>query len=364
MEMFTRRPALRWIAPVALALAVAGTGIVASTADADPKLPPRTAEQLLVDLQSFEVDGLSGTVLQKAELGLPALPSMGGGADASQLTSLLSGNHTLRVWYDGPDKARFALLDNALGETNVIRNGTDLWTWSSHDNEATHLTLPEPSTGDRPSTSEVPITPQEAAREVLDAIGPSTVVSTDSAVEVADRPARELVLDPTDDRSLIGQVRVAVDDETSAPLRVQVLGVNGQTVAEVGFTDVEFGTPEARRFEFNPPPGAKVTDKGAVEPPADLTEAEREQARKAAEEIKARTEVIGEGWTTVVVTEVPEDAESGQLDAVLASLPTESGDWGTGKVLSGTAFSAVLTDDGRLAVGAVRPQVLYDALAK
>ena len=31
-------------------------------------------------------------------------------------------------------------------------------------------------------------------------------------------------------------------------------------------------------------------------------------------------------------------------------------------MLAGTAFSVVLTDDGRIAVGAVRPEKLYEAL--
>ena len=39
-----------------------------------------------------------------------------------------------------------------------------------------------------------------------------------------------------------------------------------------------------------------------------------------------------------------------------------SGSWGSGRLLAGTAFSAVWTDDGRLAVGAVRPEVIYQAL--
>jgi len=33
-------------------------------------------------------------------------------------------------------------------------------------------------------------------------------------------------------------------------------------------------------------------------------------------------------------------------------------------LLRGTAFSAVLTDDGRIAVGLVRPEKLYEALAR
>ena len=40
-----------------------------------------------------------------------------------------------------------------------------------------------------------------------------------------------------------------------------------------------------------------------------------------------------------------------------------SGTWGSGHLLEGTVFSAVLTDDGRLAIGAVPPSALYDALS-
>ena len=53
-----------------------------------------------------------------------------------------------------------------------------------------------------------------------------------------------------------------------------------------------------------------------------------------------------------------------QLEQILRQLPQVSGDWGSGRLLAGTAFSAVLTDDGRLAVGSVTPEVLYAALKK
>ena len=182
---------------------------------------------------------------------------------------------------------------------------------------------------------------------------------------MADRPARELVLAPTDDRSLISQVRIAVDDATSAPLRVQVLGEDAATVAEIGFTAVDFSAPDAGQFSFNPPPGAEVTEKGALDAPEAREPGTAD--REAAEAAKASTRVVGEGWTTVVVSKLPAgstDAASGQLGTVLATLPTVSGSWGSGKLLAGTAFSAVLTDDGRVAVGAVAPQLLYDALAR
>jgi hypothetical protein len=49
---------------------------------------------------------------------------------------------------------------------------------------------------------------------------------------------------------------------------------------------------------------------------------------------------------------------------VLKSLPTVSGSWGSGTLLRSALFSVVLTDDGRVAIGAVPPSVLYDALAR
>ena len=57
------------------------------------------------------------------------------------MTSLVSGSHTLRLWYAGPNRVRLALL-GSLGESDLVRNGTDLWTWSSRDKSATHHKVP------------------------------------------------------------------------------------------------------------------------------------------------------------------------------------------------------------------------------
>ena len=48
---------------------------------------------------------------------------------------------------------------------------------------------------------------------------------------------------------------------------------------------------------------------------------------------------------------------------LLTTLPTVSGTWGSGHVLDGTLFSAIITDDGRVAIGSVDPQALTAALA-
>src|SRR5829696_6318321 len=256
---------LRWSVPVAAtaAVAVAASGVF--TTEADPTLPPKTAGQLLVDLHGAEVEGLSGTVVQNSDLGLPELPSVGSDQGGSSLTSLLTGSHTLRVWYGGEDRQRVAMLSK-LGETDVVRNGTDAWMWSSQTNSATHLRLPAGQAGrDRAEQLPAGVTPQQAAERALAAIDPSTSVSTDGARSVAGRAAYELVLAPKDTRSLIGQVRLAVDAKTSVPLRVQVFGraSSDGPAFSVGFTKVSFEVPGDEQFRFTPPPGATVAE-GAV----------------------------------------------------------------------------------------------------
>ena len=52
------------------------------------------------------------------------------------------------------------------------------------------------------------------------------------------------------------------------------------------------------------------------------------------------------------------------MSRMVDRLPRVSGSWGSGRLLRGTLFSAVLTDDGRVAAGAVAPDALYSALAR
>ena len=48
---------------------------------------------------------------------------------------------------------------------------------------------------------------------------------------------------------------------------------------------------------------------------------------------------------------------------VLETLPRVSGDWGSGRALTGTLFSVLVTDDGTLAAGAVPVETLEGAVA-
>jgi outer membrane lipoprotein-sorting protein len=383
------RTITRWAVPVGVAAAVfaVGAGVTALRVSADPTLPARDAAQLLVDLQNAKLEGLSGTVVQRAELGLPALPGQVGSGSA-QLSSLLGGTHTLRVWYAGPEKVRVALLGK-VGESDVIRNGRDVWMWSSEEQEAQHRTLPDGFAVFEPGRA-LHITPQELADRVLEAIDPSTVVSTAGTDRVAGRPVYELVLAPRDGASLISNVRLGIDSEKKVPLRIQV---NAKGMAkpafEVAFQQVDFTRPGDEHFTFTPPPGTRVNEGDRPEkrgmdrkdhqgrlvpgkpaapgkPAPDAPAAAPKPAtpdKPTAE--KPRTTVIGTGWTPVLVARMDgqQDLQDNPLGAFVTALPRVSGDWGSGHVLRTNLVTALLTDDGRLLVGAVNQQRLFAVAA-
>jgi outer membrane lipoprotein-sorting protein len=365
VTVFDRRPRLRWIVPFAAGAAVAAVVIGAGAATADSGLPERTPAELLVALQQPQAQALSGTVSVSTDLGLPDLSLITGSA-ASGPAALLSGSNTVRVWSDGEERSRIDLL-GSTDEFDVIRNGSDVWTWSSGDSEATHATLPDASAIDAkpqvaPDMTGLPSTPQEAADLVLSVLDPTTAVTTTGSSIVAGRPVYELVLTPKQDGTRVARVVVGVDAETNVPLSVRVYSTTSGTPAiDVAFTSVDFATPDASVFTFTPPPGATVTERDVA--------SMRGRHDGPASAVTEPT-VVGKGWTSVAVLPAPADGQgvsadgaSGQLGDVLTMLPSVSGAWGSGHVLDGALFSAILSDDGRIAVGAVTPKVLEAALA-
>lgn len=344
MSVWNKRPALRWLVPGLAAVLVVGGGAAASaiTMQDQPDLSPRSAAQLLADLHDSPVSAFSGTLVQKAELGLPELPesSEHRGAD---LSSLWSGSNTLRIWYDGPERVRLALL-GTLSQCDIIRNGQDLWIWNSSRNEASHRVLPEGALA-KP-TGPMPATPLEAAQQLLAAIEPTTEVTADTTTRVAERDAYELVVAPRDDASLIREIRLAIDAEQKIPLSVQVYGDDAAPAFEVRFTQISFEQPDVEQFQFNPPPDATVTEAELL-PAMPLLDKFGDEPPPLA--------VVGEGWTQVLVVRLPEEIVS-ELDPVRQLLPD-------GQTFAGSLFSAMLTDDGRLLVGAVDPQRLAEAAA-
>jgi outer membrane lipoprotein-sorting protein len=407
MSFFLDHPKARWAVPVAAVGVIGATALtINQSASADSGLPPRTAAQLLADVRTANVSSLSGTVVQTSDLGLPQIPGLPGagsaGSASSSLTSLVSGSHTWRVWLDGPTRQRLALV-GANGESDVIHNGDDLWLWSSVDKTAVHHKL----AGDRGTTARrlpsgiasglpgalptgTPRSPDEAASAALAMIGKDTSVTTTGTASVAGRSVYELVLTPKDKATLVASVRIAIDSEKHVPMRVQVYSTKLANPAfEIGFTAVDFDKPDARQFAFTPPPGTTVTEGDSPDAPKGTPAPKGMPTPKGTSGTNAapalpsgtapRPTVVGSGWSTVVVAPFPTTAlstapsqkdNSGaadditrQLGSILKALPRTSGAWGSGHVLQGTLFSVLVTDDGRVALGAVAPDRLYAALA-
>ena len=372
-SLFSRRR-LAWTAPAVGLVVVAAAVAIPMVASASPSLPHKTAAQLLVDVGKSSETPLSGTVVETARLGLPALPDIGGTAISP--TALLAGSHTARVWYDGAQKARVALVGN-LAETDLVRNGRDMWLWTSGANTAQHVQLPADTAQKggapaSPSPAES-LTPQQAAQQAIAAVDPSTKVTVAGTASVAGRSAYELVLVPRDARSLVGDVRIAVDAKTGVPLRVRVhaAGSTGRPAFETTFTSVSFAKPSVSVFRFSPPPGAKVTTSRLPS----ASQGAKDAAHVADQ--GSQPKVIGKGWTSVVElagVSLPtggqgsrdEHASSAtqQLSTMRRAMTPVSGAFGSGQVLRTRLLTVLLLDDGRAFVGSVSPAILERAAAK
>lgn len=378
MSALTSRPALRWALPAAVLVGVVAAGgagkvLIGNTSGA---LPERSPQQLLMDVAQAKVDTLSGTIVQKSALGLPALPNVGEGSD--NLSSLVSGNHTLRVWYDTPNHVRASLL-GTNGESDVIRNGQDLWVWNSEQKSATHTKLTAEAAKAQagrdgkvpsgllpsgvPSGSSMPTDLNGMTSQLLSTLGTTTDVSTNGTATVAGRSAYELVLTPKDTASRVRDIRIAVDGERHIPTRIQIYARGSQAPAfEAAFTSLSFGKPSSAEFSFKPPAGTKVTE-------GDQKSSEHPDAKKPDTSGTEHTKVIGTGWTSVfAATDVKTssgDAKSDQqFTTFVNSLPKVSGAWGSGHLLQSKLFSVLLTDDGRVFAGAVDPSALYSAASQ
>jgi outer membrane lipoprotein-sorting protein len=364
---------IRWAVPAGVVVIIGGVmaGSLITDAQAAPALPARTPAQLLAEVAgNSSMPPLTGTVVETASLGLPSLPDTSGNSSTS-ITSLLTGSHTVNVWYASPQRFRLA-VPGSLTETDVIRDGSTAWLWESAANTVTKFSVPAHSTEPVPTTA--PLTPQQAAQQVLAKVGPTTAVSVDSNVMVAGQAAYELVLTPRDARSLVGQIRIAVDGSNGVPLRLEVLARGATTPAfQVGYTAIAFVTPAPADLTFTPPSGAKVTQ-------ADMTGGKDQGASPDAS-------TIGSGWLAVAdlpssgLTSNPAAAGGGAsggpvsvnggsgdssalLRTLLSSAAKVSGSWGTGRLLRTSLISVLITDNGRMFVGAVQPSVLYSAAAQ
>ena len=225
------------------------------------------------------------------------------------------------------------------------------------------------------------MTPQQAANELLKAVGKTTVVSAEANVMVAGEPSYQLVLAPKDDRSLIGQVTIAIDAKYNVPLRVQVFAKGAASPAvQFGFTAIQFTAPAATNYDFTPPSGATVNV---------VNGSEGSGKSAGGTESDAGFGSYGTSWLTVA--ELPQQdlmqgIGAGGLKSSSSAAPTGNGPagvvggdsqavindligaakpvhgaWGSGTLLTTSLFSVLMTGN-EVYIGAVEPSVLYAAV--
>jgi outer membrane lipoprotein-sorting protein len=304
---------------------------------------------------------------------------------------MLSGSHTIRLWLADPAHLRLA-LPVPLGETDVIRNGSTAWVWRSSSNSVQKIMLPARGPGGAPASpaagagaTPTPLTPQQAVQRILTAVGPTTSVTSGPTTTVAGQDAYQLVVAPKDSRSLVGRVVVQLDARhPGVPLGVQVFARGATSPAfQTGFTSITFAAPPASTFAFTPPAGASVH---TVTP-------HRQAVRAGAPPAVSGAKVIGQGWLAVAVLpasvlssiqhgnaagSLGQAAQSaaggpgsgaavnpaGILAALLKSATPVRGAWGSGRLVTTSLASMLITSNGHVLIGAVDPSVLYSAAAQ
>ncbi|WP_406123356.1 LolA family protein [Streptomyces sp. NBC_00989] len=378
-----RRRAARYIVPVTVVgVAAATIGLVPALADSgDPNLPKVTAQQLIDKIAKSDVQRLSGTVKISTDLGLPDLGGLesslmsgatksGDGSSAdptTKLTELASGTHTLRVAADGPDKQKVSLLENAA-EYSLIHNGKDVWGYDSASNEVFHGT----TAADTSKSDETRATPKGLTDEALKSVDDTTSVTVDGTEHVAGRDAYKLLIKPKQSGTTVGAISIAVDAKTGLPLKFTLTPASGgAAVVDVGFTQLSLAKPAASTFDFKTPKGAKVTTEDSATE-AVPTPDHSGKAGKADEDFGKGLDdltVLGKGWNSIATFDtggegVPSgsSAGGGDLGGFLGSLGDQvKGDFGKGTVFSTRLVNALVTDDGKVYVGAVTKSALVKA---
>ncbi|HWG22630.1 hypothetical protein [Actinospica sp.] len=386
-----RRGTVRALAPLSVVAVIAGGAALApSLASATPSLPAVSAQQLLAKVASSKVDAFSGTMSLSTDLGLPQLPDLSGTANPF---SLLSGTHTLQVAANGPDQQRIALLDQ-LSEYDLIHNGTKFWTYDSETNTveegttAAHAGTKAEKSAKSGANKQYPeLTPQAAAQQLLTNLSPTTQVSVGTPRTVAGHSAYLLVLTPKQSGSLIGQAEISVDSATGTPLGVTIYPVGSSTpLFDLSFSSVSLTAPSASRFEFTAPKGATVTPFGSNEKGTGTS------AKGQPTEQSLNPEVLGTSWLSIAElhnvnlaqlqqavsgagssvtsgsnnspnsdggsSQLTGGAVSGYLNSLLGGGANVSGKFGSGKVFTTNVISVLITNDGRVFLGAVTPKVL------
>ena len=260
-------------ATVALVAVLASQLVGAGASPAPPGLPPLSADQLITSIRLARPGPLAGTVELESRLGSP------GDSPGNQ------GVRTARLWSDEQGRRRVSLPE-PTGERTIVDDGTNVWFWNSTTRSVTRMTSRDaapalPGLTEPPGLAELPglptllttanrfaplqggelaADPVTMAAAVLAMLRPDSTARVDPNAMVADRESYQLVLSPVPtERTLLREIRVAVDGQTRLPLEVSVLA-NGsaEPALRIGFSAVSFGPQDPALFRFTPAAGVTV----------------------------------------------------------------------------------------------------------
>ncbi len=206
-SVLTRHPALAWVLPaaVALALATIALGVFTNTSSSDP-LPETNPRALIAAVQAqsaSSASGYAGTIVVDSSLrpverssaqakasdperSSPRLVTAKPGA----FTTIVSGSCTLKYWYGGPQKQRVTML-RPSSEADYFHDGTEIWEWDSASQVVSHEKAAATSGWSLPMTFAA-LTPQQLAERALAAVDAKTTVSIGSQLVVAGQPCYQL----------------------------------------------------------------------------------------------------------------------------------------------------------------------------
>ena len=232
----------RWLV-VALGIALLAS-LPAAIAAVPTGRNAATAASMLTAIQHSADASYTGYAEASGGLALPVTSQFNSIAD------LFGGQTQLRVWWGGPTRWRVDTV-TATGESDVHRDGYQLWTWDYQSQQATAQFVDTPPAVRLPQASD--LEPAGLARRLLSEATAAQVRRL-PVRRIAGRDVPGLRLRPADRRSTIDSVDVWADPRTGVALRVEAHSA-GQTVLSSQFLDFSPTAPTAQVIAFNPPGG-------------------------------------------------------------------------------------------------------------
>ncbi len=384
----------RWIPAVLAPVLVAGSVFGFSVqANAAIDLPDKSASQILQMINTNPDIAFSGTIVKKANLGLPPmniipdisqsmvdemskkmpkemgdfLPQASAQGELALALEFFAGTHRANIFVDGIEKSRLQVLD-LLSERNFIRNGNVLWAYDATKSLAQRTTINERDVKNAENIARLLLamnkskfpfdytSPAAVADYILNEASKYSTISVAADIKIADRGAYQITLTPKNNQSLIASATLSIDAATGLPLAARVMAVGQDGPAfEVAFESITFAKPDASNFNFTPPAGTRIIDIPAPTQADLMRELGKLPALPSESDAKAKLEdLIAQGWGAVVkvpAAQVPAELRRLQAENKLYTELTKpvSG----GRVFSSTLLNIFFADNGDIYAGSV-----------